>query len=70
VKIGDDEHRSRMLMESIRHLVRQGARPQADFLGDDEGGAVGMVDAAHEARQHRVAHAGVEDADRGQRGLQ
>jgi hypothetical protein len=74
MKIGDDEHGSRMLVESIRHLVEAEAHVlQADFLGDDEERRrrEGVVDAAHEARQHRrVAHAGVEDADRGRRGLQ
>jgi hypothetical protein len=71
VQVRDDEHRCRVLHETVRHLFE----PEADVLEADllrhhheRHGRKQRMRMSHQAREHgRVSHAGVEQPERGLR---
>ncbi len=74
VHVGHDQHRGRMLLEAVGHLLQRQAHVlEADLLADDVEGRLLelVVQGAHHPRQHRaVADAGVEQPDRRGRRMQ
>ena len=65
IHVGDDDHRRRVLVEAVRHLLEAQAHVlEADFLADDLERHVGepaMHVAHHVGDDGAVTHAGVED---------
>ena len=73
IEIGDDQHRGRVLLKAVRHLLQhQSHILDADFLGDgvERQPRIAPVGAAHQAGKGRaVARAAIEQADGRRRGL-